>query len=128
MDLGGLLGFSCADLQVGPLSIGWSSCPRQKGVRLDLHQPPMIGFGGWKMVHMGEVLVVVAEPEQVEVMLCSSTITGSVISVGHWGLLVWGLSLLEVLGGWVDWRCHQLLGSLPKLQQSCMGLLVRYHQ
>ena len=38
-------------------------------------------------------------------------------------LLVWGLSLLEEIGGWLDLRCLRLLGSLPKLQQSCTGLL-----
>ena len=44
MDLGGLLGLSCADLQVSPISIGWSSCPGCKGVRLDLYQVSHDGF------------------------------------------------------------------------------------
>ena len=43
-DLGGLLGFSCADLQVGPISTVWSSCGGCKGVRLDLHQATHDGF------------------------------------------------------------------------------------
>ena len=41
MDFGGLLGFSCADLQVGP---GWFSCPGHKDVKLDLHQATHDGF------------------------------------------------------------------------------------
>ena len=44
MDLGGLLGFSCTDLQVNPISVGWSSHPGSKGVRLDLHQATYDGF------------------------------------------------------------------------------------
>ena len=37
-DLGGLLGVSCADLQVGPVQVGYSFHPGCIGVRLDLHQ------------------------------------------------------------------------------------------
>ena len=44
MDLGGLLGFSCADLQVSPIGVRCSSHPGHKGVRLDLHQATPDGF------------------------------------------------------------------------------------
>ena len=43
-DFGGLLGFSCADLQVGPIGFGWSSHPGCKCVGLDLHQATHDGF------------------------------------------------------------------------------------
>ena len=37
MDLGGLLGVSCADLQFHPGGLGLSSCPGCEGVRLYIH-------------------------------------------------------------------------------------------
>ena len=67
-------------LQVGLFGSEWSSHPSCECIRLLIcTRPPMMGFVGWKMVCMGEVLVAVAEPEPVEVILCSSTINW----VGH---------------------------------------------
>ena len=125
-DLGGQLGFSCADLQVSPVRVGYSSCPGHTGVRLDLHQATHDGFCWLKIACVGEVPVVVAEPEPEDTPQQS---TGMVGFIGHWDLLVRRLSLLLEVVSWLDLGFLQLLGSLPKLlQQSCMGLLVRYCQ
>ena len=43
-DLGGLLGFSCAELQGGAIQVGCSSHPGHKGVILDLHKATHDGF------------------------------------------------------------------------------------
>ena len=54
------------------------------GLRLDLHQASH-GFFGQKTAHMGEVAAV-ADPESVEVMMCSPTI--------NWvGQICWSLGL-----------------------------------
>ena len=82
MDLRGLVGVGCADQQVSPVSIRWSSYPGCKGVRLDLHYATHDGFVGWKTVCLGEVLVV--EPELVHGIFTPQQSTGLVISVGHW--------------------------------------------
>ena len=85
-NLGGLLGFSCAVLRVSPVRVGCSSHPGCRGVRLDLHQATHDGFCGLKDFDVGEVPVVVAEMEPVEVMLCSSTIN-------QVGWICWALGL-----------------------------------
>ena len=72
-DLGGILGFSCADLQVSPIRVGCSSDPGCKGIRLDLHKATHDGFHWLKDGVVWEVPMVVAELQPVELMLCSST-------------------------------------------------------
>ena len=90
-DLGGLLGFSCADLQVSPISIGGPPVQATKVLHEATHdgfcwmEDGMHGGGGGPanflvmtmMAHLlrsSSVSMVVAEPEPVEVILHSSTI------------------------------------------------------
>ena len=44
VDLGGLLGVSCTDLQVSPVQVGDSSHPGHVGIRLHLNQATHMGF------------------------------------------------------------------------------------
>ena len=82
------MGFSCADLQVGPISIGCSSLTGQKDVRLDLHQATHDGFCWSEDGACGGVA-------------CGSSRAGA--SGGHVALLNNQLGWLYLLGAGACW-------------------------
>ena len=128
MDLGGLLGVSCTDLQVSLVQLGDSSHPDCGGIRHDLNKATPDGFLWPKKRAHGVVPVAVAELGSVEVISHSSTINW--VGQIHWSQGLTGFKTESSSYGKLashgvsptSWVSSQFL------EQSCMDLLWIYCQ